>query len=532
MILYNLATEIRQNVEEWSMITVHDVLSRPLFRSARIVAGSEGLSRPVHWVHVGEVPNLSRFLQGYELVLSTGVGLTNAELRLRFLNGLIQVGASALVLELGQYLPQVPDDMISLADGRGFPIIAFSDPIRFLEISQDINGLVISQHYRTMDDLELLSLKIRQALLNTEGAEKLVRLLYESIQRPVLYRLRDNVGQPIVYGTWKDIPPPFVNIAPHPLPERGPHALIRQTIMVFGRPIGDLMVGECHEELDERLYLALDRTAAALAQDFIRAQSLDRLRRQEDEALLEPLLFREEPEAYHCQRFRARYQLTLDRGYRVVIVEPSNARVITLFSKSISASFAVGEYHQTDRSIFVVSGALKSARLLKQTLRPVFHFPEDSILCFAGLSGVYQDPAQMHRALTEANDATAVARHLKEPFVSYEDMGIWRWILFTPHQDLQRLLIDPELSGLPCRPDASRLLDTLEVVLAHIDSKQTASEILGVHRQTLYSRIHTLYQLLGDDFLDPPRRLALESAVTAYRYLHHSPASGPLSHKS
>ena len=531
MIVYNLLKKIRQVVEECPMITVHDVLSRPLFQSARVVAGRQGLSRSVRWVHVGEVPNLSHFLKGYELVLSTGVGLTNAELRMSFLSGLIQVGASALVLELGQYLPQVPNDMILVANQKGFPLIAFSEPIRFLEISQDVNGLVISQHYRTLDDLEQLSLKIRQSLLNTEGKEKLVRILYETIERPVAYRQRDNTEAPIVYGSWTDIPSLFVDVAPHPTLEYAPYAVIRQTILVFGHPIGDLMVGERSEELDERLYLALDRTAQALAQDFIRAESLDRLRRQEEEALLEPLLFHAHPEAYHCQRFRARYQLTVGQGFLIVILEPSAIRDIHLFSKSIPASFRVAEYHQTDRSIFVVSGPLKSLTLLKKTLGPVLSSFGPNHLFFAGSSGVYPDPSQMHHALAEANDATAIARYLKQPFISYKDMGIWRWILFTPHQDLERLLIVPELSPLLERQDASRLIETLEVVLAHIDSKQTASEILGVHRQTLYSRIHLLYQLLGNDFLEPPRRLALESAVTAYRYLHQSPIPEPLSHK-
>jgi purine catabolism regulator len=447
-----------------------------------------------------------------------------------FLNGLIHINASALVLELGQYLSQVPNDMIRVADQQGFPIIAFSDPIRFLEISQDINGLIISQHFRTLDDLERLSLKIRQALLNTEGAEKLVELLHQTLQQPVAYRLRDNVEEPIVYGNWKN-PPRFVNVAPHPVLEKNPYALVRQTIMVFGHPIGDLMVGECDDEsVDERLYLALDRTAAALAQEFIRAESLDRRLRQEEAATLEPLLFQEEPKAYYCQRFRAKYQLTLDRGYRVVILEPFHRQITRLFPKNIPAAFKIAAYHQTDRSIFVITGPLKSIKLLKQILRPAVHFPESGPVLFGGLSSVYQDPSQMHRALTEANDATATARYLKQPFISYEDMGIWRWILFTPHQELKRLVIDPELSPLLHHKDAARLLDTLEAVLDHIDSKHRASEILGVHRQTLYSRIHTLYQLLGENFLDPDRRLALQSALTAFRYLHPSPSPGAVTH--
>ncbi|MCY0877435.1 MAG: PucR family transcriptional regulator [Firmicutes bacterium] len=495
------------------MITVQDVLQRPCFQRAELVAGQTGLHRPIQWVHVGEVPELGQFLRGHELVLATGVSLQTPDVRTRYFQGLIEADASGLVLELGEYLPTVPDDIVHLGNQHAFPVIVFREPVRFLDLSQDINSLVISQHHRMLDDLEMLSLKIRQALLNTEGPERLVAILAESIQRPSLYLPRETSEAPILAGAWPRLPGPFDSVALNPELIFTPAPMVRQTVMVFERPLGDLLVTNPSPVVDERVYLALDRTAAALAQDFIRRESLDRRRRREEAALLEPLLFDEAPAAHHLQRFRSRYHIGPDVAYRVLVSEP---RDLELVRPRLQSYGTLIELDQTDRHIGVLLASLKKVRGLPQTLRAW----AGSHARATGISGPYSDPADMHQAFIEANDAALATRYLRRSPLAYEELGLYRWILGTPRHQLERWLVQPELGAILGRDDQERLLHTLDVLLQHIDSKQSASAVLGIHRQTLYARIRTLADLLGDDFLSPDRRLALGAALLAFRFLH------------
>lgn len=497
------------------MITIQDVLNRPAFSQAFVAAGCGGLTRPVHWVHVGEIPNIGDFLQGHELVLSTGVGLKTHDARSRFIHGLVGADAAGLVLELGQYLGEVPPDMVELADEAGFPIIAFRHPVRFLDLSQEIDSLVISRHHQMLEDLQTLSLRIRRALVNTDGSTRLVQLLHESLDRPVYYRLRDPVVPPINFGDWPKPPAPAADAAISPVTEK---QHVRQTVMVFGDPIGDVFVAGSAEPVDERLYLALDSTVAALAQDFIRVESLDRSHRREEAALLEHLLFEETPEPYLCQRFRGRYRLTPGSAYRVLILEPPLPASVNQVRTNLRASLITAELSRSDRIIMVVVGPKPRVQGLLEALNRI-PLPSRAGFC-AGLSGLYDDPADMHDALSEANDALTVGRLINTPLASYDAMGIWRWIISTPHRHLTRLLIEPEIGRLLERPDAVRLLETLEALLTHIESKQAASEALGIHRQTLYARMKVLSSILGDDFLSSPRRVAVETAVIAHRYLY------------
>lgn len=504
------------------MITVQTVLNRPLFHTAFLAAGVDGTERRIHWVHVGEIPNLGQFLQGHELVLATGMGLTNAPSRMRFLHGLIEANAAGLVLELGEYLPEVPHDMIALANRNQFPIIAFPHPVRFLDLSQDINSLVISQHHRIMDDLETLSLKIRQALLNTEGTATILQLLFDSIHRPILFRPRDPLDPPIIFGDWPIIPGPFDDVALHPVLKSPPYPAIRQTILVFEKPIGDLLAADPGDPIDERVYLALDRTAAAIAQDFIRTESLDRVRRREEAALLEHLLFEEFPEASQIQRFRSRYHLNPGQAFRVLVVEHASSPITESLRRQLSTTATCVELDQSDRTILVAIGSSKTMATLPRTLGITWAHQNTSPPL--GFSALHHDPADLHQAFSEANDAAAIACCPGKNPISYEEMGIFRWILATPRTQLERLLISPELGPLLDKVDAPRLLQTLEALLVHIDSKQAASQMLGIHRQTLYARIRTLSRLLGEDFLSPERRLALEAALVAQQYLNQSTA--------
>lgn len=504
------------------MITVQGVLQRPAFSQAVVIAGATGLHRVVHWVHVGEIPNIGDFLQGNELVLSTGVGLTNPRARAQYLKGLIRAQAAGLVLELGQYLQDVPQDMILAADAADLPIIAFHHPVRFLDLSQEIDSFVISQHHQLLEDLETLSLNIRRALLNTDGSARLLELLYEHVDRPIYYRPRAVHAPPTFFGTWASPPPLASDIALNPTTSS---TCVHQTVMVFGAPIADLYVASPGPTLEEHLFLALDRVISALAQDYIRTERLDRTHRREDARLLEQLLLDNSATPDVCQRFRARYRITETTAMRVCMIKPDSSTVLNQMRQHLKAGTTCAQLDLQECTIIVTIGPQSDINHWDPIVDSST-FRDRGIA--VGISSLCSDPFYLHQAMAEASDAALVARFLKAPVCRYDAIGLWRWILSTPHQELKRLLVDPELGPILFRPDTPRLLHTLEALFTHVESRQAASVALGIHRQTLYARIRHLANLLGEDFLTAPRRLALEASLIAYHYLngdHDKPIS-------
>lgn len=98
--------------------TVRDVLALELIRAAEptVVCGEHALDRPVRWVHVGEIPDIARFLAGGEVVLTAGLGIGSTEReQAGYITSLAQAGVAALVIEVAGRAGGRP------ADHRGDP---------------------------------------------------------------------------------------------------------------------------------------------------------------------------------------------------------------------------------------------------------------------------------------------------------------------------------------------------------------------------------------------------------------------------
>lgn len=501
------------------MLTIKDILTRPLFQSARLVAGEEGQVRAVKWVHIGEIPHLSQFLKGGELVLSTGVGLADASLRRTFIEGLIQAGAAGLVLELGSYFSDPPEDLLFLAAQKAFPVIVFPHAVRFLDLSYEINTLIISEHHHVLEELESLSLRIRQVLLNTEGPEALVRTLYGVTREPIWYRRRFADQEDLVWGEWTNRPPVAESPALHPTVEQHQGSWwVRQSVMVFDNPVGDLYVEIESPILEERLYLALDRVAAALAQDFIREETLQKSQRREEAVMLQSLFFQEPLSPAVLRRFDSRYGLNGAHRYRVGMTAPSTyARLRHTLQTPLLA------LEESDRTLLILLARPPAIDHELQRIEEALRTANagESV----GWSRLHAESRTIREALLEAHGAWMVSRLRGQPrSLCYDALGIYRWVLATERSQLHGLLIEPELRTVLLMPRAARdnLLDTLEVVVSGA-SKSEAANQLGIHRQTLYTRLKRLESVLGADFLSPHRRTAIHAAILALRFLESAP---------
>ena len=55
-------------------LSVNDILKFPHFEHATVVAGHNGLGKVVKWVHVLELTQSKEYVNGHELILTTGAG--------------------------------------------------------------------------------------------------------------------------------------------------------------------------------------------------------------------------------------------------------------------------------------------------------------------------------------------------------------------------------------------------------------------------------------------------------------------------
>ncbi len=70
----------------------------------------------------------------------------------------------------------------------------------------------------------------------------------------------------------------------------------------------------------------------------------------------------------------------------------------------------------------------------------------------------------------------------------------------------------------------SELLHTIAVLIESYGSKKDAAKRLFIVRQTLYHRLDRLKELLGEDYMEPTKRAAIEFSLYAHRYLSYNAA--------
>lgn len=103
----------------------------------RLEAGRKGLHNLVQWVHIIEDENVSSFLHGNELVFTAGILNNRQEWLLNFARRLHEAGATALVVNIGPYIMEVPQDAIAYCDEVGMPLFTIPWETKMVDMTRD-----------------------------------------------------------------------------------------------------------------------------------------------------------------------------------------------------------------------------------------------------------------------------------------------------------------------------------------------------------------------------------------------------------
>lgn len=128
-------------------VRIDQLISLPELKDLKLVGGSKGISKIVRWVHSLETPDLIKYVQNDELIMLTGIGVfNNSSSFIEMINGLIEKKAAGLIVNVGKYLTEVPEDIKKLADENDFPVFEIPWKASLAEITRIIGGNIIKRH--------------------------------------------------------------------------------------------------------------------------------------------------------------------------------------------------------------------------------------------------------------------------------------------------------------------------------------------------------------------------------------------------
>ncbi|PYE50728.1 PucR family transcriptional regulator ligand-binding domain-containing protein [Paenibacillus barcinonensis] len=567
-------------------IQIRDMLKRPVFRKAEYVASDCALERYVRWVHIMEVPEIGDLLSGGELILTTGIGWSEGNQRgLSFLHQLIACGAAGLCIELGEHTRPQLEGLKQIAAEADFPLIWFHDQVRYIDITQDLHFALIRSHQRRVAELDQLTTSFHQLLLNGDGVQPLLRLLSRNTGYAVaLYPLEGEAAAvPYVPSeqleirrqqwfkqrvyTENNIQHNGESVARTITVQSGvsdtlhPHnkmSVISMPVQALEYTFADLVLFPPQpKDMDLKhpvqthtseayVIQALERCAAAIAQDWMRMKYMEEKRRYKEDMWVIDWL-----NGIHSTKDIQEYLAAADprfcKGQAVVILFDSHPA----HNDSLRLQKILIQRNIVARSIFAREGfALYSTVLNLQIILIVIdpqsatlrkhklwhciqqlrqHEQEQTHQLFSSLLGIGQscsDLSRLRESLESAKETLRIQKDIgamQQPF--YSNLHCYRIISSMKHSGNLNDFITEYLGPL-IRYDSEKggqLLLTLKQYLTLCCSKQETASALFIVRQTLYHRLDKIEALLGTDYLLPEKRVAMELALYAYEYMH-----GPL----
>jgi PucR family transcriptional regulator, purine catabolism regulatory protein len=473
----------------------------------RVCAGPAGLDRVIRWVAITELSDPTPWMDGGELVLSTGLRQRTAAAQTAFVERIAGAGAAGLGFGTGFSHRTVPHATVTAAERLGLPVLEVPHATPFIAVNrlvaERISAETHSRQRQLVDQHDILA----QSLLSAEGLAALVRALHRVIhgQVAVIGHHGERLACAPERSSWS---------------EPGTEDEIALPVDVDGYTAGFLRVRGPGTAAD-----VLPFAVRLVGLELGRRQSFLAGRRELAGQVVEDIV-RDVISAAVAERRLAAFGIDLDGPHRVILGCPAPGH----------------------GGLAATEGETQRLRRLPWNLSAAKDGPEPLLTAVAGRYLVAvtpeQSPAntiaqQIRMALTALNSGAAVGIGGAYPGVD----GL-RWSYFEAQAALEKgpgvhggdplnlprlLMSNPDLplrqlSTQVLRPltefDTEHhgdLVVTLHTYLAADCSVQAAAEQLYVHRNTIRYRLHQIERLTGRSLHSTQDRVQLWLALLTCR---------------
>lgn len=143
-----------------------------------LVAGRAGLDRrgPIRWAHISDTPDPTPWLEGGELLLTTGLGVKDsATLQQRLIAGLAERGVVAVGFGTGVSLEAVPPAMVAACEAHDLPLITVPYEVPFLAVTRRVSSHIYEEHFATLRSAVALHRQVLATVTAGQGIAAVLR---------------------------------------------------------------------------------------------------------------------------------------------------------------------------------------------------------------------------------------------------------------------------------------------------------------------------------------------------------------------
>ncbi len=162
---------------ESTVLKVRDIATLPGLRLT-VAAGQAGLDNEVSWLHVSELSDPTRFLEGGEFLLTTGLGVgVTASAQRAYVRRLAEHGLAGLGFGVGFGFTEVPSALASEADRLGFPVLSIPYEVPFVAITRAAFTHLASEQLERLTRALEVHERLAEAVIEGRGLHALLAIL-------------------------------------------------------------------------------------------------------------------------------------------------------------------------------------------------------------------------------------------------------------------------------------------------------------------------------------------------------------------
>src|SRR5699024_1337564 len=441
-----------------------------------------------------------------------------------------------LCIELVIHVKSLPQKMLDLAEQHNFPIIGFTDEVRFIDITKDLHELLIGHHEDVWWRLESLHNELSKELTSNGNAGDFLRILHKETNKQTALKYEDQYRffpSPSKKQQYK-----WMNT----LESNTNQAYVTQPITLFGSTIAHLYIIEPTDKINQFDQLAMKRCGEILGQFFWKhhqQKEAQQMKKNEwiFEAITGSLTHEEIVSKIQLELPNIRlqeamiavipFQKSLLRTDSDHVSE--TALLILLEQLFLEYSFHLFTVQYNTRNIYILllinqqsddvtNRIEKALQAVHNNNDPLIH-NELQWMSFGRMITNYGRLGKSYETALSTLNYQQNIEILNKPF--YNNLAVYRLIDRINNKNDLKEIIEDYLAPLIeyDRKKGTELLKTVQVFFKNLGTRSKTAEELNIVRQTLYHRLNRIESLIGKDYMEPQNSMMIEFSMYALKYV-------------
>lgn len=547
--------------------TVRDA-ARSILGTATLIAGSEGLDRPVEWVRLMETPEVQP--RSGDLLFTTGFPIKDdPDAQVRLVARIADSGGAGLVVRPMPYLRTVPAGMISEADRLHVPLFTVGPDVELIDLMAPLLERIINaEHWRLKRSIEIHR-RFTELVLDGKGVNEICRTLADLLESAVVVEdasfhllahaggsadphrketiLRQGTPQRVLFDPQIQRMLREVEAARGPLKVPAfPHlGMSRERliapILAANQVLGYISILDHPPQNEELAFMAIEQAALVLALSIAKERELSEVEGRVRGEFLEDLLHGTYGEESAAQRRARHIGYPLHGSHIVMLVDIDDfrgfnrarqvtedaiqalkreflRRVAGVVRASYPRALVQG---RSDQVVALLPIGTESAdhqarsHALGLQVQQVIADWKPGFTVSVGFSGPTEAPVGVSGALREVTSVMESLARFKRwgQVVAVPELGLTGLLAAVTDErlvDYSRRHLGPLIEHDTARKGS--LVPTLRAYL-ETGEQQQAAQRLRIHPNTLRYRLDRIREISGVDLEDPETRLNLSVAL-------------------